>query len=155
MKLPVIVCCFISLTACIKEKTTSYVVSIKNNSTHQVEIKPYSNGVIVSNNIILLLPTKEIQIAQGSDRGINGNSGFSSKYFAGSDSLRVTFDNLYTITHYLNAPGSYSNKYYLYSSYRNLLNYMSFAYLAKDISKYRRENTYVYEFKEQDCLDSK
>ena len=155
MKKIAILIYFFGLISCIKEKTTSFTATLRNTTSHQIIIKPYSFGNIVSNNIISLLPNTEFQLAKGFDRGINGNAGFSSMYFENADSLKVTFDNLYSITHYFKTPATYNNKYYSYSSLRNLGNYLSFNFNSIDISSYKRENTYTYTFVEQDYLDSK
>lgn len=86
---------------------------------------------------------------------IVGNAGFNSKYLNGSDSIIVLFDNLYSITHYINTPLLTARKYYLYASHRNLNNKDSYVYTYRDISKQKRETTYTYEFTEQDYLDAK
>ena len=146
---------FVFIVGCRKEESTNYKTNLKNISTHNIIIRPFSNGQIVSNNIITLTPNMSIEIANGSDRGLNGNSGFSSKYFENVDSMRVTFDNMYTITHYGKTPVSLNNKYYLYTSNRNILNYLSYSFDSKILAKTQWENTYNFEFIEQDYLDAK
>ena len=143
------------IVSCRKEQSTNYLANLKNNSTHNIVIRPFANGQVVTNNIITLAQMTNIQIANGSDRGLNGNSGFSSKYFENVDSMRVTFDNMYTITHYGKTPVSFNNKYYLYTSTRNILNYLSYKFDSKILAKTQWENTYNLEFIEQDYLDAK
>jgi hypothetical protein len=143
------------LTGCVKEKITLYYAYAKNSTSHKVEIKPYFSGSIPPNRVIVLMANETKEIANGFDRGIVGNAGFNSNYLSGSDSIVVVFDNLYSITHYLNQPGTFASKYYLYASNRNIYNKDNYAYTYEDLSKYKRKSQYVYEFKEQDYLDAK
>ena len=146
--------CLFLFSSCIKEKTTSYFTLLKNPTSHKIIIKSYSSGTVDNNHIISLMPNSEFQIANGFDRGIIGNAGFNSPYFENKDSVRVTFDNLYTITHYFKLPVNFETKYYLYGSNRNLGNYLSYNYSFNDISNYKRDNRYNYIFLEQDYLDA-
>ena len=144
------------LTGCSKEQSTNYYAYLKNNTTHTIVISPYSKGQLVSNNIINLLPSTNFQVANGTFRGLVGNGGFFSKYYDNSDSVRVTFDNSYTITHYnFNNPNPLNSKYYLNTSLRNIINFKSYAFVSKSLSRNRIENNYNFEFIEQDYLDSK
>ena len=141
--------------SCIKESNTHYVAYLFNKTNHVIEIRPFYSGV-ASSNVIVLGANETKEIASGNDRGINSSSaGFTSKYFAGSDSCVVVFDNTYKITHYLNTPASLNLKYYLYTSTRNILNLKSYLTETTDISKHSRENIFKYEFIEQDYLDAK
>jgi hypothetical protein len=143
------------LMGCKKEEVTFYYAYVKNKSTHQIQIKPYSLGAVVTANIILLPPNQEIKISDdGSIRGISQNSGFGSKYFSGVDSLIVIFDGLYPITHYFINPTSLAPKHYLNTSNRNLGNKYSYLLVGQD-SKHTRTNSYYYDFTEQDYLDAR
>lgn len=143
------------LTGCKKEEVTFYYAYVKNKSTHQIQIKPYSLGAVVTANIISLSPNQEIKISDdGFIRGIAQNSGFGSKYFAGVDSLVVLFDGIYSITHYFINPTSFAPKYYFYTSTRNIGNPDSYVLVGED-SKHKRINSYYYDFTEQDYLDAK
>lgn len=141
--------------SCTKEKTTNYSAFLKNGTSHQIVIKGYTNGSVFQNDIIQLAPGETKQIANGTDRGIVENGGFTPYHFQTSDSLRVTFDNQYTLTHYFKTPSSLYPKHYLYSSLRNIGNYQSYVLQSRDLSKFKRENVYNYEFSEQDYLDAK
>jgi hypothetical protein len=139
---------------CQKEKITFYQAYIKNNTAHQVKLMPYFAGVAPSSKIIVLTPGDSVQVAQGTDRGKANHAGFNSVYFSGSDSIIVVFDNVHPISHYLNTPLTFSSKYYLYSSPRNIENYLNWSYSFQDVSKSRREAFYLYRFVEQDYLDA-
>src|SRR5215207_10131590 len=102
------------LISCVKEPITNYYAYWKNNTTHTIEVKPFSNGFIVSENAVTLMPNSTTKVAEGSDRGISDNGGFSSKHL-NADSIHVVFDNTYTMTHYFVTPASLSSKYFLYS----------------------------------------
>jgi hypothetical protein len=143
-----------SIVSCTKEETTNYYAYLKNKTTHKVEIRPYSGGVIMSTNIITLFPDDSLQIANGVDRGLVNNGGFNSPYFSGADSARVIFDDIFPITHYFKPAVVLAPKYYLPSSTRNLSNKNSYFYSSRDISKYKRESIYNFEFTEQDYLDA-
>lgn len=157
MKIFILFILFIALlfTGCTKETVTFYYAYLKNKSVHQIQIKPYSFGAVVSANIISLSPNQEIKISDdGFLRGIATNSGFGSKYFSGVDSLIVIFDGLYSVTHYFVNPTSLAAKYYLNTSTRNIGNKDSYVLIGED-SKHSRNNSYYYDFIEQDFLDAK
>ena len=143
------------LSGCTKEEMTLYKAYLKNTTSHKIEVKPYFGGVVSSDKIITLLANETKEIANGFDRGIVGNAGFNSQNLSGSDSLIIIFDNLYSITHYLNNPTSLAQKHYLYSSNRNLYNKDNYNYSYQDVSKHKRESTYMYNFIEQDYLDAR
>ena len=156
MKLHFFIALTIILGSCSKEESTISYAYLINGSTHKVVIKPYFSGVVPPDKTIILLSgqTKEIATASFA-RGI-GNMGFNSSYFGGlNDSIIVTFDDLYSITHYFNPPATLSNKYYLPSSLRNIANPKSYNLQSRDVSKYQRENKYYYTFIEQDYLDAR
>lgn len=140
---------------CTKEKITIYKAFLKNTTNHEIKIIPYFSGITYSNKNVILHPGDSVKIGDGFDRGLVNHGGFSSEYLSGSDSLVVSFDNLYTITHYFTTPSTLSNKHYLYSSGRNLGNYLNWEYSYSDLSKNKREAIYLYKFIEQDFLDAK
>jgi hypothetical protein len=140
---------------CTKETVTFYYAHLKNQSTHQIQIKPYSLGTVVTANIISLSSGDEIKISDdGFVRGIAPNSGFGSKYFAGVDSVVVIFDALYPVTHYFVSPTSLARRYYFNTSTRNIGNKFSYALIGEDL-KHNRINNYYYDFSEQDYLDAR
>ncbi len=142
------------MLSCRKEESTNFYAYLKNTTTHKIEVKPYFSGIISSDKVVTLLAGESKQIGLGTDRGIVGNVGFNSQ-FSGSDSLIVIFDNLYSITHYANTPNSFASKFYLATSLRSLRNKNSYSYSYRDLSKYQRENEYLYTFVEQDYLDAR
>lgn len=140
--------------SCSKEEMTVYKGYIKNTTAHEIKILPYFNGTIRNTKVITLMDGDSIQIASGYDRGIVNHGGFNSEYLDG-DSIVVVFDNQYSISHYVITPSSLNSKHYLYSSLRNLGNYLGWDYSADDVSRLRREALYIYKFIEQDYLDAK
>lgn len=155
MKYTLLAVCVFLFTGCTKEEMTLYYAYLKNSTSHKIEVKPYFGGVVASDKAIVLLANETKEIANGFDRGIVGNAGFNSRNLSGSDSLVVVFDNLYSITHYLNTPTSLAQKHYLFSSNRNLYNKNNYTYSYQDLSKHKRQNTYNYSFIEQDYLDAR
>lgn len=153
MKIYLIVFIFI-LIGCTKEQITTYTAYLSNKSNHSIVIRPYFNGIVPTEKIISLALNDSFQIANGSDRGIVNNAGFNSNFLSGSDSIVVTFDNQYKITHYFNQPVNLASKYYLINSNRNLYNKDNYLYTYQDASKNRRESNYLYKFIQQDYLDS-
>jgi hypothetical protein len=143
------------IIGCQKEKSTFYQAYIKNATSHQVKIVPFFSGTTNSNKIILLAAGDSVLVGHGVDWGKVDHAGFNSEYFSGSDSIVVSFDNSYSISHYFNTPSLFSTKYYLYSSLRNLGNYLSWLYSFHDESKYSRRAFYLYRFTEQDYLDAR
>ncbi|MEO7524510.1 MAG: hypothetical protein ABIT58_10470 [Ferruginibacter sp.] len=142
------------LSSCQKEETTIYLAYLKNTTNHLIKIQPYTSGYIVTENIINLSPGEKLEIANGNARGLQNNAGFSSKYFSTADSIVVTYDDLYSISHYIITPSSLNSKYYLYPSNRNLAQKQSYTYMSENLSSHSRRNTYNYEFIEQDFLDT-
>jgi hypothetical protein len=145
---------FVIFTGCTKEQITSYSAYLSNNTTHNIVIRPYFKGIVPNNKIVSIAANDSFQIANGTDRGIVNNAGFNSDYLSGSDSITVTFDNLYKITHYFTQPDFLAPKYYLVTSNRNIYNKDNYSYTYKDPTKNRRESSYLYKFVEQDFLDT-
>lgn len=141
--------------SCSKEKYTSYTTKLYNKSTHIIKIEPYIKGILNTPYVTVLKPDSIIQIASGGQRGIGvGKSGFFSNQI-NADSLIVTFDNLYSIVHYLVEPSNKSPRYYLYSNFRNLINMESYAFREISESSNTQSEYYDYTFSEQDYLDAK
>ena len=141
------------LLGCIKESQTSYTAELVNDTNHSIVIEYFQNGISMPNLTIDLKPHNSVIITSGFDRGIVNNAGFDSEYFG--DSAIVTFDSMYKMTHYFDSISNPSNKSYLYSSLRNLFNYLSYDYSYTDESKYKRNASYKYNFTEQDYIDAK
>ena len=146
---------FFLFVSCEKEEITNYYAYLKNATTHTIQIQFFSQGQAVNQNTLTLNQDATIRIANGYNRGINTGGGFSSKYFEGVDSIRVLFDNTYRVSHYLKTPVGLFPKHYLNTSTRNLGNKLSYKLEGKTLSKRKRENTYTYEFTEQDYLFAK
>lgn len=142
-------------TACKKESSTFYQSYFVNKSGHIIEIRPYFSGIVPTANILQMGINDTLQIADGFDRGIEyENNGFDSKYFAGSDSIKIIFDNLYSIIHYVNTPAILAPKYYLYTSLRNIGNYKAYRQDIASSSKYSISKKFWFVFTEQDYLDT-
>ncbi|PZF72151.1 hypothetical protein DN068_14545 [Taibaiella soli] len=62
------------------------------------------------------------------------------------DSAQVVFDGNYRVSRYLNSPADSANKHYSNSSLRNIFNEKSYDISGKDVTKRRREVTYIYTF---------
>jgi hypothetical protein len=140
------------LSGCEIEDTTNYVATIKNNTTHNIEIRPYFAGVSPTEKRINLGYGETFEVGNGTDRG-KGSAGFSFK-FGAPDSMVVIFDGTFSISHYVNTPVNLANRHYLYNSTRNLMNYKSYDYKIIDDSKHEMDVTYTYSFLEQDFLDA-
>ncbi len=145
----------LTVVSCRKDGITIYSGDLKNATTHSIKILFYSKGAIINQNTINLNSGTEIQIGHGSERGVVNHGGFGSDYFSGVDSVHVVFDNTYRTSHYIHTPANLYPKHYLYTSTRNIGNYLSYAYTYEDESKYKRVSHYVYTFIEQDYLDAK
>jgi hypothetical protein len=144
----------IVFVSCTKERSTNYVATLYNGSSHNIEIKPYYGGVSPANKKINLGPMESKEIANGFDRGIVDHAGFSSAFLGSPDSMVVIFNNAFSITHYTVTPTVFSNKYYLYTSLRNIENYKSYEYKILEDSKHERGVSYKYTFTNQDYLDA-
>lgn len=137
--------------SCIKEKETTSTAYLTNKSQHNVEIRPYKGGIVMSNDTIRIASGQTIQIANSHSRGIQNRAGFSSDYFGQpDDSVIVIFDNVYYVAHYCNSPSVLRPKHYLYENERNLLWYLSYEYSFFDVDKYARVAEYKYTFTNKD-----
>lgn len=141
-----------SFFSCKRESTTLYTATISNNTNHKILIEYFENGSLVTEKNIILNPNSIFEIAKGVDKGISNYGGFDSDYYG--DSAIVTFDDTFKIVHCFGNIISNSSKKYLYSSTRNLFNYLSYEYNYIDESKIKRNATYKYIFSEQDYLDT-
>jgi hypothetical protein len=143
-------------TSCRKEGITVIAANLVNATPHHIMILPYKNGIVEKKDTIRIPPNTHFEFGYGSIRGLITIPLFSSEYFGGSDdSIVVIFDDLYSITHYVNIPTDTAPNYYLYTSLRNLGNRLSYTFYTEKKSKHRRRNNHVYNFTEQDYLDAK
>jgi hypothetical protein len=145
----------IAAFSCNKEKTTYSRAYWINATSHHIEVRPIGKGIVISQNVVRLLPGSKLEIAASSFRDIVNRPMFDSRYFEGADSLIVVYDSLYTITHYANTPIALSPKHYLFSSTRNIGNPNSYKFEFQDKSKHKRETFNTFTFTEQDYLDAK
>ena len=153
MKIVVFAGLSILCLACEKESSTNYKASLTSTTAHNIEIRPYYGGTSPSNKRVFLGNGEEFEIAEGSNWG-KGDSGFDSKFFGAPDSIIVIFDGTFKCTHYVNTPGALANRYYLFSSLRNLMNPKSYQYKVLDKSKHEMNVSYTYSFTDQDYLDA-
>ena len=141
--------------SCIKEKSTKYIATLTNTTTHSITILFYKNGVVYPGDTIKLIPNQPFEFANGFDRGRSSEPGFSTKYDGGpNDSNVVIFDNIYKVSHYANTPINLAPKYYLNTSLRNILNPKSYRFELTE-GKNGNVNRHFYDFTEQDYLDAK
>jgi len=135
------------LQRCIKEPISTSDAFLKNTTSHYMTLRGYYQGGTNNAERLELGPGEEIKYGDGFARGKNVE-GFDPFYFVNADSIVVTFDNKYPVTHYIYAkpPVVQPQKSYLYSSLRNLGNYKSYE-VEKDGSSYF---LYTYKFTEQD-----
>jgi hypothetical protein len=157
MKYTITIIISLILLSCQKERQTSFQAFLINKSGHKIEIRPHFGSTVPSDKIIRLQMNDSFLVGDGFFRGLVAADayGFSSKYLNGADSLRIIFDDVFSITHYVRTPASFAPKYYLYTSLRNLGNYKSYAATSTVISKTAWYNEYKYTFTEQDYLDAK
>ncbi|WKZ64102.1 MAG: hypothetical protein QY315_04740 [Saprospiraceae bacterium] len=145
----------ILFNSCKKEEMTLYTATLKNNTTHQITIYPYKNGVVNSSDTINLPPNMEFEIADGYFRGIVTGPGFGSNYFGGpNDSIVVYFDSQFRMTHYADQPQNVASNFYPFTSTRNLGNPLSYTFQSVSESNHRQRNMHLYTFVEQDYLDA-
>jgi hypothetical protein len=143
------------LLSCSKEKSTQYIATLTNTTTHKITILFYKGGIVFPTDTIKLFTNQPYEIANGFDRGRSSTPGFSSKYFGGpNDSIVVVFDNIYKVSHYADAPVNLARKYYLFSSLRNIGNPKSYRFELTE-EKNGNVKKHFYDFIEQDYLDAK
>lgn len=140
--------------SCNKEESTNYSATMENKTTHKIQIKPYTGGVVNTSKILTLLAGEKREIANGTEPGLS-NGGFISPYFLGGDSLVVVYDDTYSIVHYGTPPIILAPKHHLMSSPRHCANWRNYALTTNKISKHKRENIHYFAFIEQDYLDAR
>lgn len=113
-------------------------------------ILPYKKGFVDLADTIRMSPASSLLIGEGWRRGKNNGGGFNSDYFLHSDSALVIFDDSLIVAHYKEEPGTYRDKYYLFSSNRNIESLEAFRYDYTDVSKHQRLQTYTYTFTNAD-----
>ena len=156
MKIRIIFFFSLILSSCIKDKYTNFTGDLQNKTMHKIKIYPYKNGVVQEKDTITLLKNSVFNIAKGTLMGIVESPGFESDYFGGpNDSVIVIFDDIYRITHYANNPNFFSDRHYLFTSTRNILNPKSYEFIRIKGEKNVFTNMHVYTFSEQDYLDAK
>ena len=126
-----------------------------NKSSHKVHISPYAYGSVRGQFEVILNPGEKVQIAEDFVLGKNSvGAGFYSDYLP-SDSIIVTFDDTYNISHYFSPVQNTSPKYYAYNSTRNLGNILSYeGRIVRETDIYI-ELEYEYNFTDQDYLDAR
>jgi hypothetical protein len=144
---------FITFLSCKKDYNSQFQASLVNKTTHTIKVLFFNSGIVRVTDTIQLQPNQSFQIAKGSQRGSVSSPGFSSNYTG--DSIWVVFDNVYRISHYINAPTQKYFKHYLFSSLRNIGNPKSYRFVSTPSNGNSFFNEHFYEFIEQDYLDAK
>ena len=155
MKYILFILSILSGLSCTKEYSSLYTATLVNTTQHSIQILFYKGGVVYPNDTIKLTANQQFEFAHGWDRGNVIGGGFSSNYFGqNNDSIVVVFDELFKVAHYVNTPSQLASKYHLYSSYRNIANYLSYRLISTATSRNSHSNDYFYDFIEQDYLDA-
>jgi len=139
------------LPSCIREQITRTEAYFYNNTEHNVFILFYHNGRVAATDSIHLTPNSSYLFEQGSRRGNFVGRGFASDIpTQAEDSVIVVFDSNYKVSHYINPPNSYAEKYYDYSSTRNISNVESYEFIREKGKKGVYTNIHNYYFTEAD-----
>lgn len=140
--------------SCIKESNTSSDTFFINETSHDISVLPYRNGIIDSNQTFNLAPHETNKVISLGARGLTPGMSFGEPNQF-QDSFVVVFDNTYKIAHYKPAPIGNRVKRYLFSSDRNIFNRDSYKRDLITDKKHFREWDFEYTFTEQDYLDAK
>lgn len=145
----------LTLFSCNKEKTTYASGFWVNSTSHYIEVRPVSKGLVVSQNILRLMPGQKLQVGGASFRGILDHQLFDNEYFSDADSVLVIYDSTFVVSHYFVTPSSVRPKHHLRLSSRNIINQANYDFKYEDDSKHKRQTFSTYTFTEQDYLDAK
>ena len=130
--------------------SNSYFV---NNTNHYIKVQAFENDIITYASSFSLNNDTTLLVFQTINGGIS--DGVSFGYINQPlDSIVVTFDSLYSTTHYSWRLTGPNQKCYLFNSKRNIFNDSSYVVTLVNDSKYRHERNFVYTFTEQDYLDA-
>lgn len=140
--------------SCIKESQTQTYGYLYNSTNHKIYLSAFKNGSINNGIYLILKPSEIVKIADNNEKGLKNGGGFTALWST-TDSIQIVFDSNLVTSHYIITPFSCTERYYLYSSERNLYNYHSYKYMTEDLSENSRKNTYTYTFTEDDYLYAK
>lgn len=138
----------ILLSSCTKDKVTTIVAKLHNKSGVKINFTPYKGGVVVSDKSFTLNDNDSFQIAFESEMGDIKMWGFSSEYISGMDSIIITFDSIYKISHYSNETTATSLKHYQPSNPRNIFVGSNYEFVMKREGE--MTNLHYYTFTESD-----
>ncbi len=127
----------------------------ENNSVNSVEIRPFRNGVMNEEMVILLLPGQKKEVGSAILPDKADLSACFSSGFLNADSAKVVFNGVFVITHYFLQGSPARGKHYNYGANRNLSSRSGYVgNILRDV-KYGRDIAYNYIFSEQDYQDAK
>jgi len=139
--------------SCVKEHYTLYKAFLINNSSHNITVFFYKQGWVHEGDTLRLNLGDSVIIADGSMRGEINTPGFNSKHFGNpNDSIVAVFDDSFRVVHYADPPRDslLADKYYLFSSLRNIGNPKSYEFERIKQSKHVYNNIHRYYFTEAD-----
>ncbi|KAA5534779.1 hypothetical protein F0919_09225 [Taibaiella lutea] len=144
-------------SSCAKDKITNYIAVLYNRTEHSVMILPFKGGAVNSSDSVILNAGDSFLVGEGWMRGEVKTPFFESEYLAvgENDSINVVFDNAYKISHFVTLPSNLPEKYYAFSSGRNIINRDNYEFTRIKDKNDNYTNVHKYFFIEQDYLDAK
>lgn len=146
--------CFFALiliSSCIKEESTLSELVYINNSNNIISIKVFQNSFI--SDSFRISPHSAINKESFSERGFSNEPIIFFDFLRESDSIIVTFNDLFSITH-LNDSVSYGKKRISYFSSRSLYG-ANYTNSKVDEKKHYIHYQKTFTFTEQDYFDAK
>jgi hypothetical protein len=144
----------ITFMSCKKDSVTLSNTIFANNSTHQIIVQGFKNGVNDIESSFVLNPNETKSVFTLNNRGIGNGLSFG-EYYRPIDYFLVQFDGQYKISHYKSNLIGTNPKRYLFTSIRNIYNDSNYIKNITKDEKYRREWDFKYTFTEQDYLDAR
>ena len=152
------ICCLVlySFSSCVKDYITLNKAILVNETAHDISIFIFKKGGLANRDSIAINAHDSVVILQGTSKGEKAGvdwQGATGAFKNTGDSVIVIFDNNFPVTHYYQySPESIyrAEKYYLFSSSRNVLNLDNFILNQEKLTKHKYENILRYRFAEQD-----
>jgi hypothetical protein len=139
------------MSSCIKEESTLSELIYINNTKNTISFKVFQNSYI--SDSFKILPNSEFNKESFSERGLSKEPIIFFDFLRESDSIIVTFNDSFSLTH-LNDSVTYGKKRISYFSSRSLYgaNYIN---IKVDEKKNYIHYKKTFTFTEQDYLDAK
>lgn len=134
MKTQILFLMLVIIVSCNKEEQSSYKITVVNNSSHTIKIKPFSFEYIKGSDSAVLQPNDREVIMDFSERGDSGP--LANANISTPDTIAVTYNDTLTVYH----------NCWCYTMNRDLKRVSSYTGGEKQVTKKNVSYYYEYEY---------